>query len=132
MEGFTNLTLFMALGFVASVSTVRRALPRAAGVDGRRSVLAGFVAPAVLLVLEMLHGSPVSHTLNYTFAVAAGSAVSLAMFAPWVGTHAAPLARGLAASGDIDANSGTFQSRAARGVLLARWPSIATTSANGR
>jgi hypothetical protein len=54
------------------------------------------------------------------------------MFAPWVGTHAAPLARGLAASGDIDANSGTFQSRAARGVLLARWPSIATTSANGR
>lgn len=132
VEGFTNLTLFMALGFVVSISAVRRALPRGAGVDGRRSVLAGFAAPALLLALEMLHGGPVSHTLNYGFAFAAGSAVSLAMFAPWVGRRAAPLAGGMAASGDIDADSGTFQSRAAPVVLLARWPSIAAASSHVR
>jgi len=82
MEGFTNLTLFMALGFVTSITAMRRALSPSAGVGGRRSVIAGFASPAVLLALEIMHGSPVSHWLNYAFAFVAGTVVSVAMFIP--------------------------------------------------
>jgi len=48
IEAFTSLMLVMTLGFVTCVSLLRRVLPRAAGVDGRRSVIAGFTAPMIL------------------------------------------------------------------------------------
>lgn len=84
IEGFGNLTFFMTLGFLTIVSVMRRALPSAARVAGRRGLLAGFASPAVLLALEIVHGSPASHALNYGFAFLAGSLVTLVMFVPWV------------------------------------------------
>jgi hypothetical protein len=105
IEGVTILTLFMALGFVIGVSVVRRVLPRAAGVDGRRSLFAGFVSPVVLLALEMMRGGPISHRLSYGLAVVAGSAVSLAVFVPRIGRRAPARAEYEAAGGNEDDES---------------------------
>jgi hypothetical protein len=80
VEGLTNLVVFMTLGFGTTLHVMRRVLPRGARVDGWRSAAAGFAAPAVLLTLEMLHGGPGSHSLNYALAFVAGGCVSLASF----------------------------------------------------
>jgi hypothetical protein len=82
ISGFTALTLFMTLGFGASLLPMRFVLRSKAGVTGRLGMLAGFSSPIVLLALEMLHGSPVSHSVNYTFAFLAGSVTTVALFAP--------------------------------------------------
>lgn len=42
IDGFTNLTLFMTLGFVSAVFAIRRLLPGGMDVDGRRSLLAAY------------------------------------------------------------------------------------------
>jgi len=83
IDGFMALTLFLSVGYVLGLEIIRRRLDAEAHVDGRRSVLAGFAAPCVLLGFEVLHGSPVSHNLNYLFATAAGAMTTVAMFAPW-------------------------------------------------
>ena len=106
IETFTGLMLFMTLGFVTCVSLLRRVLPRAAGVDGRRSVLAGFTAPMILLALDVMHGSPISHAVNYTFAFVAGSAASLAMIAPWIARRSTTRAGYASVGRDGDDESG--------------------------
>jgi hypothetical protein len=60
-------------------ASIARFIP---GVTGRLGMLAGFSSPIVLLALEMLHGSPVSHSVNYTFAFLAGSVATIALVAP--------------------------------------------------
>jgi len=82
IDGLTVLTLSMTLGFAASLVSIRFLLRSSAGILGRRGVAAGFIAPCVLLTLEMLHGSPVSHAVNYSFAFVAGALTTMALFVP--------------------------------------------------
>jgi hypothetical protein len=120
IAGFTNLTLFMTLGFVASLLVARPVLAAAAGVDGRRSLLAGFASPCVLLVLGMLHGSPLSHMINYAFAFASGATVTMAMFARQIGKRAASGSPGDIPNTEPGARSISLESRAASVVPAPR------------
>src|SRR3954471_12745562 len=82
MDGLTVLTLSMTLGFAASLVSIRFILRSSAGILGRRGVLAGFISPCLLLILDMLHGSPIPHALNYSFAFVAGALTTMALFVP--------------------------------------------------
>jgi len=115
IEGLTNLVAFMTLGFTTTLLAMRRVLPRAARVDGWRSVAAGFAAPAVLLALEMLYRGPVPHSLNYTFAFVAGGCASLAPFVRRIDFRTASRANrvGLPSDGADDSDALASQ-RAAR------------------
>jgi hypothetical protein len=66
ISGFTALTLFMTLGFGASLLPMRFVLRSKAGVTGRLGMLAGF-SSLIALAQEMLHGSPVRTGQLHTF-----------------------------------------------------------------
>jgi hypothetical protein len=93
MAGFAQLIMSMFAGHVAGLATFRKKIGRTARIDGRRTVLAGFASAPVLLVLEILHGSPTGRLLNCAFAFAAGAGTSVLLFAPWMTRSARSLAR---------------------------------------
>jgi hypothetical protein len=86
--GFTQLTLSMFAGYVAGLALMRRRTARNAPLTGARSAVAGSAATLVLVIADMLHGSPTSRWLNCAFAFAAGAAVTVVLFAPWMTRHA--------------------------------------------
>lgn len=83
IDGFTALIFFLTCGYVVGLALLRPNLERSAGVEGRRSVLAGFGATCVLLGIGVVHGSPTPHVLSDVFAFGSGALTALVLFAPW-------------------------------------------------
>lgn len=83
--GFSELILALTAGYVVTLGLLRPALQSDAGIEGRRSVIAGLGATCVYLYMGVLHAGPMPHLLRDVFAVAAGSITTLVVFFPWLG-----------------------------------------------
>jgi hypothetical protein len=75
----------LTIGFGAGLEGLRRWLPRDAGVEGRRSVLAGLLSPLATFIFAVLHGGfgVVGGSL-WLFLV--GMVLAVVMFFPWLAT----------------------------------------------
>lgn len=82
--GFTALGLSMTAGYVLALGLMRPSLEIAAGIEGRRSYVAGLGATCVLLGLGVLHGSPVGPATMNALAALAGSIMTGVTFFPWL------------------------------------------------
>jgi len=74
--GFTGLGLSMTAGYVLMLGLMRPSLETSAGIEGRRSYVAGLGATRVLLGLGVVHGSPTSATTMRMVAVRAVTALA--------------------------------------------------------
>ena len=79
------------IGYGAALWVMRKRLSSDAPVSGRQSIVAGVVGPVVIMFAFMVIGSP--HTLMSLSvgSLAAGAALGLTMFFPWLARPAAPL-----------------------------------------
>jgi Na+/melibiose symporter-like transporter len=73
----------MAAGYAVGLGIMRPSLRSDAGVDGRRSVVAGLVAPAVLFsLLTLVGGTSLMGLMLVT--ILTGFGVAITMFFPWL------------------------------------------------
>ena len=82
--GFTALGLSMTAGYVLTLGLMRPSLEASAGIEGRRSYVAGLGATCVLLGLGVLHGSPTSMAMMNALSVLAGALTTGLTFFPWL------------------------------------------------
>jgi hypothetical protein len=82
--GFTELTVALTAGYMIALGLLRPALQSEAGVEGRRSVVAGLGATCVYHYMTVLHVGPSSHLLRDVMALSAGGLTTLCVFLPWL------------------------------------------------
>jgi hypothetical protein len=86
-EVLSHLVLFpggMAMGFGLGLEAIRRWLRRVAGIDGRRSFLAGLMSPAVLFIVDIVGVARSLTTVGLLALI--GMAIAILLFFPWLST----------------------------------------------